>query len=229
MKRFYTAAAVAGTAAPIGITLDGRPLRTPGRLALDLPTRTLAEAIAGEWNAQTDSIDPRTMPLTGLANAAVERVAADPDSFATGLARYAESELLAYRADYPPALVARQQAEWDPWLAWARSRYDVDFTLVTGIMHQPQPPATLARITAAYRALDAFRLAALNPIVTITGSAILGLALAEGALDAATAWTVSHLDELWQAEQWGKDPLAEAGHAERQRDLATAATFLQLL
>lgn len=169
------------------------------------------------------------MPLTGLANAAIDRVAPDAVGFADGLSVFAVNELLAYRADAPPALVARQAAAWDPWLAWARARYDVDFTLVAGIIHRPQPPAMLARVAAAYRAHDAFRLAALNPVVTICGSAVLGLAVAEGVMDADTAWQVGHLDELWQAEQWGKDPLAEAGHRERQGDLAAATAFLRLL
>jgi chaperone required for assembly of F1-ATPase len=229
MKRFYKHAAVAGDTAPFGVTLDARPLRTPARAPLALPTRALADAIAGEWQAQGDEIAPRSMVLTGLANAAIDRVAPDPAGFAAGLARFAENELLAYRADGPPPLVARQAAEWDPWLAWARRRYDVDFTLVTGIIHAPQPAATLVRIAAALAALDAFRLAALHPVVTICGSAVLGLAIAEAAIDADTAWTVSHLDELWQAEQWGKDPLAEAGHRERQGELAAAVRMLGLL
>ncbi len=229
MKRFYTAAHVIGDAAPFGIALDARGLRTPARAPLELPSRALADAIAAEWNAQGDTVAPRSMPMTGLANAAIDRVAADRDGFAAGLAAFAENELLAYRADAPGVLVARQAEHWDPWLDWGRRRYDIDFVVVTGIMHRPQPPATLARIAAAYRAFDAFRLAALHPVVTITGSAILGLAVAEAAIDAETAWQVSHLDELWQAEQWGKDPLAEAGHAVRQADLAAAVAMLHRL
>ncbi len=228
MKRFYTQAAVTG-AGPFGVALDGRPVRTPARAALAVDSRRLAEAIAGEWNGQGAEILPRTMPLTGLANAAIDRVAPDTMAFADGLSVFAENELLAYRADGPPALVAAQAAGWDPWLGWARRRFDVDFTLVTGIIHRPQPPATLARIAAAYRAFDGFQLAALNPVVTICGSAVLGLAVAEGAMAADEAWAIGHLDELWQAEQWGKDPLAEAGHKERQGDLAAAVDFLRLL
>ena len=228
MKRFYKAAGVTGDG-PFGVVLDARPLRTPARAALAVPTRGLADAIAGEWNAQGEQIVPRSMPLTGLANAAIDRVAPDVAGFADGLSVFAENELLAYRAEHPPALVSVQADGWDPWLAWARQRYDVDFILVHGIIHRPQPPAMLARIAAAYRAFDAFQLAALNPVVTISGSAILGLAVAEGAMDANTAWTVGHLDELWQAEQWGKDPLAEAGHAERQGDLGAAVAMLRLL
>ncbi len=229
MKRFYTSASVSAAAEGFGVSLDARPLRTPARAPLLIPTPELADAVAAEWNAQGDTIEPRSMPLTGLANAAIDRVAADPAGFARGLAVFAENELLAYRADHPAPLVAHQAAHWDPWLAWARQRYDIEFTTVTGIIHRPQPPATLARITAAYRAFDMFRLAALNPVVTISGSALIGLAVADGAMDAATAWEIGHLDELWQAEQWGKDPLAEAGHAERQADLGAAVSMLGLL
>ena len=229
MKRFYTLAAVTGDQPPHGVALDGRPLRTPARVPLAVPTRALADAIAAEWNAQGAEIVPRSMPLTGLSNAAIDRVAPDTAAFADGLSVFAQNELLAYRADHPALLVAHQAAQWDPWLGWARARYDIDFTLVTGIIHRPQPPATLTRIAAAYRAFDAFSLAALNPVVTISGSAVIGLAVAANAMDAATAWTIGHLDELWQAEQWGKDPLAEAGHHERQGDLAAAVQFLRLL
>ena len=228
MKRFYTTAAVTGDG-PFGVALDSRPLRTPARAALSVPTRALADAIAGEWNGQGAEILPRSMPLTGLANAAIDRVAPDTAAFADGLAVFAENELLAYRAGHPALLVAHQAGHWDPWLGWARRRYDAEFTVVAGIIHQPQPAATLARIGSAYRAFDAFRLAALNPVVTISGSAVIGLAVADGAMDAETAWRVGHLDELWQAEQWGKDPLAEAGHKERQGDLAAAVRFLGLL
>lgn len=225
MKRFYTAAAAT---AERGVTLDGRPLRTPARALLTVPTDALAAAIAAEWNAQGDRIDPRAMPLTGLANAAIDRVAPDPNTFARSLSVFAESELLAYRADGPAPLLARQAAVWDPLLDWARQRYDIGFTLITGILHVPQPPATLARINAAYAAFDAFRLAALNPVVTICGSAVIGLAVAEARLDAEAAWEAGQLDELWQAEQWGKDPLAEAAERERRNGLAAAVRFLSL-
>ncbi len=229
MKRFYKLASVTSDAAPFGIALDGRPLRTPARAVLALPTLALADAVAAEWQAQGDEIKPRAMVLTGLANAAIDRVAPGLDNFADALARFAENELLAYRADSPALLVARQAAAWDPWLDWARRRYDVEFAVTAGIIHVPQPAATLARMVAAFRAMDAFRLAALHPIVTICGSAVLGLAMAEAVLDADAAWQTSHLDELWQAEQWGNDPLAEAGHKERQAELASAVRMLALL
>ena len=225
MKRFYKAVSVSPD---LGILLDGRPVRTPGRLALVLPNAALAEAVAEEWRAVDEEIDPRAMPLTGFANAAVERIAPDPKAFAAGLAAYAESELLCYRADSPPDLVSRQQTAWDSILDWARARYDVSFTLVAGIMHKPQPPETIARLADAIAARDAFELAALSPIVTIAGSLVIGLALAGDALDPEAAFDAAHLDELWQAEQWGEDELALDQRASRRADFLSACRFLGL-
>ena len=229
MKRFYKTVAAVADGEAWSIALDGRAVRTPARVPLTLPTAALAQAIVAEWDAQGDKIEPLTMPLTGLSNAAIDRVAPDRAGFAASLAAYAETELLAYRADYPPPLVARQAAVWDPLLAWARTRYDVAFAVTTGIVHVAQPPATLARIAAVFASFDAFRLAALNQAVTITGSAVIALALADGHVDAPQAYAAGHLDELWQAEQWGSEPLAEAPRAERQANLAAAARLLVLL
>lgn len=229
MKRFYKTVAAVANGEAWGIALDGRAVRTPARVSLTLPTAALTQAIVAEWDAQGDKIEPLTMPLTGLCNAAIDRVAPDRSGFAASLAAYAETELLAYRADYPPPLVVRQAAVWDPLLAWARTRYDVAFNVTTGIVHVAQPPATLARIAAVFASFDAFRLAALNQAVTITGSAVIALALADGHVGAGQAYAAGHLDELWQAEQWGSDPLAEAPRAERQANLAAAARLLALL
>lgn len=225
MKRFYRTA----TANGLSIALDGKPARTPGRAALDLPTPALAAAVAAEWAAQSDVLRPETMPLTGFAYAAIDRVAPDVAGFAAGLAAFAETELLCYRAEGPAALVARQAAGWDPLLGWARRRYDVDFMATTGIVHTAQPPATLARIGAAFAAFDTFTLAALHPVVTICGSAVIGLAVAERHLDAAAAFAAGQLDELWQAEQWGSDPLAAASLASSRAALDDAARLLDLL
>lgn len=229
MKLFYTRVAVVSAEGEWSITLDGRPVRTPARAALALPTAALAEAVAAEWEAQRDTIRPETMPLTGLANAAIDRIAPGQPEFAHGLARFAESELLCYRAEGPRLLVDRQATVWDPLLAWAAARYDVAFTVTAGIVHRPQPPATLARLRSAFAAFDAYRLAALNPVVTICGSAVIGLALAERRLDADAAWAAGQLDEIWQAEQWGEDPLAVASREERQRGLASAVALLDAL
>ena len=144
MKRFYLAARATADGA---IELDGKPVRTPARNFLVLPTPALADAVADEWNAQGDKVDPRAMALTGLANAAIDRIAPDPDAFARGLAAYGQSDLLCYRAEGPVRLVERQAAHWDPILAWARRRYDVDFEVTSGLVHRPQPPATVERLT----------------------------------------------------------------------------------
>ena len=226
MKRFWKDVTIT---ADRGIALDGRPVRTPGRLALILPPDALADAVAEEWRAVEGDIDPRTMPFTGLANSAIERIAPDPASFAAGLAAWSESDMLCYRAESPEPLVARQAAAWDPLLDWARTRYDVHFTVTAGIVHQPQPPATLARLGEAVTARTPFELAGLAPIVTIGGSLVAALALIEGAASTDAVWAAAELDEDWQAEQWGRDDLSLAALESRRRDFMAAARFLSLL
>ena len=226
MKRFWSDVAVT---AERGIALDGKPVRTPGRVPLLLPTQALAEAVADEWRAVDGEIDPRAMALTGLANAAIDRIAPDPAAFAAGLAAYAESDLLCYRADAPAELVARQAAAWDPLLDWARRTYDVDFVVTSGVMHRPQPPATIARLQAAVAGCDCFTLAALSPIVTISGSLVAALALAERGADPEAVWLASELDSDWQAENWGEDDLAAPARRARRRDYEAGVRMLELL
>lgn len=226
MKRFWKDVTVDAERV---VRLDDRPVRTPGRVPLALPTPALAETVAEEWRNVAETVDPRAMPLTGLANAAIDRIAADPPPFAEGLARYAETDLLCYRADSPPELVERQDAVWNPLLDWARDRYDVHFTLVTGIMHRPQPEATVERLAQAVAVLDPFRLAALSPVVTITGSLVLGLALLEGAADADAVWQAAHVDEDFQAEIWGEDYLAIEAREAKRREYDAAVRFLGAL
>ena len=225
MKRFYKEVAVADGA----ILLDGKPVKTPARAALMLPTPALAQAVAAEWRAQGDEIDPRTMRLTGLGNAAIDRVAPDMAAFIRPLAAYAESDLLCYRADAPPELVARQAEAWDPLLDWARRRFDVHFTVTNGIIHAPQPDATVSRLGEALGAYDAFHLAGLAPIITIGGSLVTALALAESEVDPDSAFDLTHLDELWQARRWGEDKLALEARAIRKLDFMAAAELLALL
>jgi chaperone required for assembly of F1-ATPase len=229
VKRFYSAATAVPGPGGVALLLDGRPVKTPARAALAVPTEELAEAIAAEWNAQGEEIDPRSMPLTGLANAAIDRVAPDPGSFATGLARYGESDLLCYRADTPEPLVARQAALWDPLLDWARRRFGVEFAIVCGIIHREQPAGTVETLAAAVAEHDPFRLAALSPLVTIGGSLVIALALAEGEIGLERAWAAANLDEIWQAEQWGEDPLAAAAIESRRREFGAAYRLLTLL
>jgi chaperone required for assembly of F1-ATPase len=225
MKRFWTKAEVRDGA----ILLDERPVKTPARATLQVAAPALAEAIAAEWNAQEKDVDPRSMPFTGLANAAIDRVMPDAHAFAADLARYAETDVLCYRAEEPEPLVRRQAEEWDPLLDWARARYDVHFVITSGIVHAAQPLATVGRLGEAVCALDPFRLAALSPLVTISGSLVTSLALLAGEADATRAFDATHLDELWQIEQWGEDALAADTRAARRRDFEAAARFLTLL
>ena len=229
MTRFYSHATLRAAQGGFEILLDERPVKTPARRPLLLPTEPLARAVAEEWNAQGEKVDPRSMPLTGLANAAIDRVAPDAESFARGLAAYGENDLLCYRAEGPSSLVARQAELWDPLLAWARRRFDVDFEIVCGIMHRPQYEATLRQLAHAVAARDPFALAGLSPIVTIGGSLIVALALAEEAIDLDTAWSAATLDEAWQAEQWGEDAEAAAALEARRHDFAAAYRFLTLI
>lgn len=226
MKRFYKAVSITSER---GIALDGRPVKTPARLPLILPNDALAHAVAEEWDAQDEEILPQTMPLTGLANAAIDRLSVDHAGFAADLAQYGETELLCYRAESPPELVERQNAVWNPLLDWARTRYDISFTLVTGIMHQPQPPETLKRLSEAVSGCSDYELAALSPIVTIGGSLVLALAIYERTLEPDVAFAAAHLDELWQAELWGEDYFALEARALRERDFLAACRFLDLL
>ncbi|HZB70067.1 MAG TPA: ATP12 family protein, partial [Sphingomicrobium sp.] len=194
-----------------------------------VPTEALAKAIAGEWASAGETIDPRAMPLTGLANAAIDTVAPDRAAFAAGLARYAEADLACYRAEGPETLARRQQESWDSLLGWARRRFDVDFAVTTGIVHVAQPKPTVVRLAHEVAALDAFRLAGLSPLVTIGGSLVAALEVLEGALTPDDAWAAVSIDERWQIEKWGSDAEAELAIANRRRDFLAAARFLELL
>lgn len=226
MKRFYKQVSVSSDR---GILLDARPVKTPKKLPLILPTLAMAEAVAEEWRAQGERIDPFSMKITGLANAAIDVITPDRAGFASGLAVYSESDLLCYRAVDSPELIARQSAAWDPLLAWAETRYDVAFKRVHGIMHQPQPPATIARFGKAIASANAFELAALSHIVTISGSLVIALALHEGEIADEAAFDTAHLDELWQIEQWGEDYFATQTRDAHRADFLSASRFLRLL
>lgn len=225
MKRFWKDVTVEDGA----ILLDGRAVRTPARAPLTLPTAALAGAVADEWRAVGEKIDPRAMPLTGFSNAAIDKIAPDVAGFAAGLATYGETDLLCYRAENPPELAARQAAIWDPLLDWARTRYDIGFVVTAGIVHRAQPPETLARLSGAVATRSAFELAALSPVVSIGGSLVVALMLAEDAIAADTAFDATHLDELWQAELWGEEWMAADARALRRADFVNSARMLALL
>lgn len=220
MKRFWKDVTVVEG----GVLLDGRAVRTPARAVLALP-EALAEAVADEWRAVEGEVDPRAMPLTGLANAAIDRADAN---LASSVAAYAESDLLCYRAEEAD-LAAEEAAAWDPLLAWARGRYDVAFEVTSGIIHVPQPAATVERLAQVVATLDGFALVGLQQLVTISGSLVVGLAVLERQIDAAAAFDAAHLDELWQARKWGEDYLATAAREARRQDFLSAASFLKLL
>ena len=229
MKRFWKAADVVERDDGWGVELDGKPLRTPARERLTVPTKALADAIGGEWNGVEEKIAPRGLPLTGLANAAIDRVAPDKQAFADGLARYAEADLACYRAEGPQGLVERQSELWDPLLGWGQRRFDVDFKTTGGIVHVAQPQATVDRLAHAISTLDPFRLAGLSPLATIGGSLLAALGVLEGAFTPEQAWEAVSVDDRWQLEQWGSDAEAEAALANRRWDYLAAAKFLELL
>lgn len=229
MKRFWKTAAIEPEGDHFAIRLDGRPVKTPRRNQLALPTAQLADAVAAEWNVVGETLDPRSMPLTGLANAAIDIVEPEKQAFAAGLAAYGESDLLCYRAESPDSLVARQAEAWNPVLDWAQGRYDVHFEVTGGVIHRPQPSATIARLGEAIAARSSFELAALSPVVTIGGSLILALALVEHAFDPEVIWDAMWIDELWQEEQWGADSLAAKAREARRAGYEASVRFLSLL
>jgi len=210
------------------VLLDGRPIRTPFKSALLLPTEPLARMVAEEWAAQDDDIRPDRMPATRMANSAIDKVGPQWDGVVDVVAAYGETDLLCYRAEGPRLLVERQAREWDPVLDWARTRFDAHLAVATGIIPVDQDPAALARLRAELDALDAFRLTAMHDLVSLTGSLVLGLAVAHDALAPDRAWDLSRIDEEWQIEQWGRDDEAEATAALKRQDFLRAKIFWRL-
>lgn len=230
MKRFYKEADAA--AAPGGgfqVLLDGRPVRTPAKAPMVLPTRRLAEAIAGEWRSQEDEILPATMPLTQLASTTIDLTGKQREAIIDQLAAYAGTDLVCYRVDHPPELVAREAAVWQPLLDWAALRHDAALLAVSGIMPQDQPEGACRALRAAVAAYEDWRLTALQMAVTGCGSLIIGLALLEGRLDAAGAFEASQLHETFQIERWGEDAEATKKRAALAGDIASAQGFAHLL
>ena len=229
MKRLYRATAVEEFDGGFGISLDGRPVRTPARAALRVPTRVLAEALCEEWAAQGDRVDPLSMPLSQLANTALDRMPDARRETVAELVRYGETDLLCYRAERPEALVARQAALWLPLLDWLERRHGIALRTVVGVLPQPQDPDTIARLERAIDALDNFALTALHMGATGAGSIAIGLAMMEGEISAEQAAAAAFLDERHQIEQWGADEEAEARLAHGSADLALAWRFGHLL
>lgn len=229
MRRFWKEVSLEQGTYGHGIRLDGRALKTPKRGELYLPTLPMANAVKAEWDAVEQEIDPAAMPMTGFANAAIDHVAPDRAQFAAQIAAYAESDAFCYRADAGDALAAKQAEVWDPWLDWARGRYDVSFMLVEGVMHVAQPEATLDKLRAVVAARGTFELAAMAKLAHLSSSLVVVLALVEQAGDAAELWQACCLDELWQEELWGADHWAEKNRADREAEFMSAARFLELV
>jgi chaperone required for assembly of F1-ATPase len=225
-KRFYGRAHVGeAVGGEFPLLLDGKPVKTPARRALAAPSAALAEKIAAEWNAQTETVDPARMPLTRLANAAIDAVADAPGPVAAEIGKYLGADLICYRADGPDGLVERQRQAWDPVLAWAHEALAARFVLGQGVMHVAQPEAAIAAARAAIPA-HPWRLAALSAITTLTGSALLALALDAGALAPEAAWAAANVDEDWQMAQWGSDQDALERRAFRRAEFDAAAAVL---
>jgi len=234
-KRFYKTATVGPALGPGGaqhvfaILLDGKPVRTPAKAVLALPTRALAEAVAAEWAAQGVNIEPAAMPLTRLANSAIDGVAAGMAQVRADIVTYAASDLLCYRATEPSDLVHRQAELWDPVLAWSREVLGAGFVVAEGLMPVAQSQASRAAVARALQGFDAFALAALHVMTTLTGSALLALTHARGALTAEAAWAAAHVDEDWQIGRWGEDAEAAARRRRRWTEMHAASRMLGLL
>lgn len=229
-RRFYREAGIAEREGAFAVVLDGRATRTPARRPLAVAQRSLAEALAAEWAGQGERIDPATMPMTRIVNAALDGIADDPAPVAQDIVKYAGSDLLCYRAGEPEALVAAQAQGWDPILAWARDELGAMLILSQGIAFAAQPERALSAVRDAVAGFDdPVALGALHAMTTLSGSAILALATALGRLDAAEAWRLAHLDEAHQEAVWGEDDEAMARRRRRGEEFAAAARIVALV
>ena len=229
MRRFYAAVATGREGDGFAVLLDGRPLRTPARHALVVPTEALAAAVADEWRGQGEQIETQTMRLTRLATTAVDLMPARRADAVAEAAGYAATDLLCYRAASPASLAQRQASAWQPWLDWAERQYDARLVPVAGVMPTTQDESALRALHAAVERLDDWRLVGLHAATTLTGSLVLGLAIVQGALAAEPAFAIAMLDEQFEIEQWGEDAEQAARHARRRADLMAAERFLELL
>jgi chaperone required for assembly of F1-ATPase len=227
-KRFYVKAGVVDAPDGFAITLDDKPIRTRSGRPMVAPSREIAHAIVAEWDAQQEIIDPLTMPLTRFANTVVDAVVDRVEAVADDVAKYFGSDLLFYRAGHPEALVAREAAHWDPIVFWAADALGAHFILAEGIVHVRQPDSAIAAARAALPS-DPWSIAALHVVTTLTGSALLGLALMRGVIDQDQVWTAAHVDEDWNAEKWGVDDEVAARRAARLVDFRAAASILKAL
>ena len=229
LKRFYKVCAVESTGDGHAVTLDGRSIKTPGKAPLIVPSKPLADVVAGEWDAQGDEIVTDSMPMTQFASTAVDRVVPRRDTVIDDIAAYGRTDLLCYRAEHPTALVERQGAVWQPLLDWAALRFDAPLLVTGGVIPVDQPENSLAAVRAAVAESDDYALSGLYSLTVASGSVVLALAVREEEIEAEAAFAASQLDETWQAEQWGSDPEAESRRERLRTDFLAAAQFLGLL
>ena len=227
-KRFWTAATTEPCDGGYTVQLDGRAVKTPTKTLLVVPTLSLAQAIADEWDAQDEVIDPTSMPFTRSSNAALDKVAHQHAEVAELLAAYGDADLICYRADSPESLVARQSEAWDPLLEWVSEAFGVQLQPVQGVMHHPQPSATLERLSGEVHSLDDFALTAFHDLVGMSGSLVIGLAALRNLHPAPVLWGLSRVDEIWQAEQWGADEEEQELVARKENDFLHAKRFYDL-
>lgn len=227
-KRFWKTASAEGCDGGFTVKLDARPVKTPAKTPLVVPTLAMAQAIAAEWDAQAAKVRPETMPYTRAANSALDKVTPQFDEVAGLLAAYGASDLLCYRAAHPEALTQRQADAWNPVLAWAAAALQAPLNTTTGIVHIDQPADSLARLTAKVHAFTVFELAAVHDLIAISGSLILALAVTEGFKSPQAIWDLSRIDEVWQAEHWGADDEATESEAVRHEGLLQAGRFFAL-
>ncbi len=225
-RRFYKEAGIGPHAAGFALLLDGRTAKTPAGNPLAVGSQRLAEALAAEWAAQGERLDPSSMPLTRIANSAIDGVSREMDAVRADIVRHAGSDLVCYRAEGPEGLVAKQEAAWAPLLAFAREALGARFILAEGVMHVEQSPEALEAIGRALQGYDAVSLAAIHTVTTLTGSALIALALARHEISAEEAWAAAHVDEDWQMSQWGEDEQALERRAQRWREMEAAGRIL---
>jgi chaperone required for assembly of F1-ATPase len=228
-RRPYDRVTVVGQGAGFAVRLDDKPLKSPGGSTMVLPSASLAEAIAAEWRAQGARPNLSWLPMTRIAATALDRIPPTRDGVVNELAAYAETELVCHRAGDPPALVARQNAAWQPLLDWLAQHYDAPLVATAGVLPQAQPASSLQAIRRALAALDDFRLAGISVAVAAAGSLVIGLALSEGRIDAMQAFDAAELDATFQIEQWGEEEIARRRRAEVRAELETAERFSRLL
>ncbi len=227
-RRFYSEAGTAPAGEGFAVRLDDKSVRTPAGRILAAPTLALAEAMAAEWDAQRDVIDPAKMPLTRLANVIIDGVSDRPGPVAAEIRKYLATDLVCYRAAVPQGLVERQARHWDPIVAWARDTLGAHFSLRDGVIHVVQPEAALAAAGVAIPS-DPWRLGAVHTVTTLTGSALIALALSRGELTTEEAWQAAHVDEDWNMAQWGRDEIALSRRASHFTELQAAAKVLSSL